>query len=245
VLRNQIRSADSRSHLKNQINEHQGALATCNVEEPGGNNNRFAVFVIILKSVVSIFHFTKVIRLRITSYSTFVMSSILIGSSNCARFYSAQNLSRFRPYTLARCTEFSSFVAIMEESTDKFFVISVIENFVSDRMRANPVGDVITVMEEVSNDFLGVVRDTANRLPDSKFGIVMPLQRPSLTWYQEEILTLRGSLERGLVSLKLDNVTRIDCISGLTQDFVDDKVHLTATSGKGFITFILSQAGKR
>jgi hypothetical protein len=70
----------------------------------------------------------------------------------------------------------------------------------------------------------------------------MPLQRPSLTWYQEEILTLRGSLERGLVSLKLDNVTRIDCISGLTQDFVDDKVHLTATSGKGFITFILSQA---
>jgi hypothetical protein len=44
------------------------------------------------------------------------------------------------------------------------------------------------------------------------------------------------------VDLKLDNVSRIDCISGLTQDFVDDKVHLTASSGKGFITFILSQA---
>jgi hypothetical protein len=44
------------------------------------------------------------------------------------------------------------------------------------------------------------------------------------------------------VDLKLDNVSRIDCISGLTQDFVDDQVHLTASSGKGFITFILSQA---
>jgi hypothetical protein len=170
------------------------------------------------------------------------MTNILIGSSNIARFYQAQNFSRFRPYTLARCTEFSSFTAIMGESTDKHFVISVIENFVSDCMKGSTVESVDKVMEDVARDFLDVIRAASIRLPESKFGVVMPLQRPSLPWYQDELLTLRDMLERGLINLKLNNVTRIDCISTLTQTFVDDQIHLTKASGKGFVTFILSQA---
>ncbi len=70
----------------------------------------------------------------------------------------------------------------------------------------------------------------------------MPLQRPSLPWYQDNLLTLRGALESGVLALKLDNVTKIDCISVLTQEFVGDQVHLTETSGVSFINFILSQS---
>jgi len=94
----------------------------------------------------------------------------------------------------------------------------------------------------VAREFLAVIRAASIRLPASKFGVVMPLQRPSLPRYQDELLTLRDLLERGLVDMKLDNVTRIDCISTLTQAFIDDQVHLTDASGKGFVTFILSQA---
>jgi hypothetical protein len=115
----------------------------------------------------------------------------------------------------------------MGESTDKHFVISVIKNFVSDRMKGSTVESVDKVMEDVARDFLDVIRAASIRLPESKFGVVMPLQRPSLPWYQDELLTLRDMLERGLINLKLNNVTRIDCISMLTQTFVDDQIHLT------------------
>ena len=170
------------------------------------------------------------------------MSNILIGSSNVVRFYKASSFSKFRPYTLARCTEFSSFVSIMDESSDESFVISVIENFVANRVRSDPAGDVAKIIEETAGDFLKVIKETAVRLPESKFAVVMPLQRPSLPWYQDNLLNIRGALESGLLALKLDNVTRIDCISVLTQEFVGDQVHLTETSGSSFINFILSQS---
>jgi hypothetical protein len=59
------------------------------------------------------------------------MSSILVGSSNIARFYRADAFKKFRPYTLMRCTEFSSFKSTMEDFTvsEKNLVLSVIENF--------------------------------------------------------------------------------------------------------------------
>jgi hypothetical protein len=172
------------------------------------------------------------------------MSNLLIGSSNIVQFYKAKDFDRYRPYTVARCTEIDSFVAIMEETTDSNVVISVIENFVSTLVRSNPTGDVAKLIEDTANKFLKIVTVTAVRLPETKFAVVMPLQRLSLPWYQEHILTLRTLLEDGISSLKLDNVARIDCISSLTQEFEPDQVHLTNKSGASFVTFILSQSEK-
>jgi|FrelakmetLWP11LW_1041352.scaffolds.fasta_scaffold10924_1 hypothetical protein len=170
------------------------------------------------------------------------MSNVLIGSSNIARFYKASKFTKFRPYTLARCTDYSSFIAIMGESTEESIVISVIENFLCNRVRAEPDGDIERIIGETTQDFLATIKEAALRLPDSKFAVVMPLQRPSLPWYQDNLLNLRGQLEVGLTDLHLDNVARIDCASILTQDFVDDKVHLTEKSGESFVNFILGQS---
>ena len=170
------------------------------------------------------------------------MSNLLVGSSNIVRFYKAQDFSRYRTYTVARCTEVNSFIAIMEEATDQNIVISVIENFVANTVRSNPSGEVAQMVEDTANNFLKIVKDAAIRLPDSKFAVGMPLQRPSLPWYQDIHLTLRSQLETGIVDMRLDNVSRIDCISILTQDFGPDQVHLTETSGKGFLNFILNQS---
>jgi len=169
------------------------------------------------------------------------MSNILIGSSNIARFYKAESFTKFRPYTLSRCTEYNSFQAIMDESTDKSFVISVVENFLSNRVKSDE-DDIAQIVEEVSSDFLETVRKTAIRLPDSRFAVVMPLQRPALDWYQNNLQELRSFIEDGLLEMKLDNVTKIDCISTITQQFAEDQVHLTEASGKSFLDFILGQA---
>jgi hypothetical protein len=89
---------------------------------------------------------------------------------------------------------------------------------------------------------LEIVRKTAIRLPDSRFAVVMPLQRPALDWYQNNLQELRSFIEDGLLEMKLDNVTKIDCISTITQQFAEDQVHLTEASGKSFLDFILGQA---
>jgi hypothetical protein len=131
----------------------------------------------------------------------------------------------------------------MEDFTvsEKNLVLSVIENFVSSKVRSNP--DVVTEMiEEASREFLEVLQSTAARLPDSNFAVVMPLQRPALSWYQESVHDLRSILEDGINSMKLDNVTKIDCISTITQQFETDEVHLTSSAGKCFLDFILGQA---
>jgi hypothetical protein len=170
------------------------------------------------------------------------MSNLLIGSSNIARFYKASSFTKFRPYTLSRCTDYSSFVAIMGETTDDNIVISVIENFVSDRVRSEPEGDIGQIINEAAQAFLSTVQEAAVRLPGSKFAVVMPLQRPALPWFQDNLLNIRGLLEAGVAGLKLDNVTRIDCTSVLTQEFIPDQVHLTEKAGQSFVNFILSQS---
>jgi hypothetical protein len=129
----------------------------------------------------------------------------------------------------------------MDESTDKSFVISVVENFLSNRVKSDE-DDIARIVEEVSSDFLEIVRKTAIRLPDSRFAVVMPLQRPALDWYQNNLQELRSFIEDGLLEMKLDNVTKIDCISTITQQFAEDQVHLTEASGKSFLDFILGQA---
>jgi hypothetical protein len=129
----------------------------------------------------------------------------------------------------------------MDESTEKFFVILVLENFVSNKVKTEK-DNSLKIIESVTKDFLEVIRSSATRLPDSKFAVVMPLQRPALDWYQDSLQELRSYVEDGLLGMKMDNVTKIDCISTITQQFAEDKVHLTEASGKSFLDFIFGQS---
>jgi hypothetical protein len=171
------------------------------------------------------------------------MSNILIGSSNVARFYRADLFTKYRPYTLVRSTEISSFRSAMEDATsaEKNFVISVIENFVSGKVQSKPDA-VVPMIKEATEEFFTIVQSAAIRLPESNFAIVMPLQRPSLQWYQDNIQEVKACMEEGINRLKLDNVSKVECISSITQQFIPDGVHLSDASGKGFLDFILGQS---
>ena len=111
------------------------------------------------------------------------MSNILIGSSNVVRFYKASSFSDVRQYTMVRCTEESSFKATMEDIEDKSdIVISTIENFIASRVLAAKE-DIGGIIGDVIKDFLTTINQAAERMPESRFAVVMPLQRPSLDWY--------------------------------------------------------------
>jgi hypothetical protein len=170
------------------------------------------------------------------------MSNILIGSSNVVRFYKASSFSNLRQYTLVRCTEEASFKATMEDIDGRNdVVISTIENFISTRVGAN-VQKAKEIIVKTIEDFLEVIEHTAERMPDSRFGVVMPLQRPSLEWYQNNLDEIKTAMADGIVKMKKDNVNKIECPSALSQAFEKDGVHLTKDAGKCFLTIILEQA---
>ncbi len=87
------------------------------------------------------------------------------------RFYKASSFSKFRPYTLTRCTEVSSFVSIMDESSDESFVISVIENFVANRVKSNPAGDVAKIIDQTTGDLLKVIK--TNQASERRFACLV------------------------------------------------------------------------
>ena len=78
----------------------------------------------------------------------------------------------------------------MLEPTDKFVVIQVLENLFEDAVKNN-VGADGAILEDVlmKTDkatiavVINLVRDTAVRLPETKFTLITPITRPSLEWY--------------------------------------------------------------
>jgi hypothetical protein len=170
------------------------------------------------------------------------MSNILIGSSNVVRFYKALNFSNLRQYTLIRCTEETSFKATIEDIEGKNdVVISTIKNFISTRVGVN-IQKAKEIIGKTVEDFLEVIEKAAERMPDSRFGIVMPLQRPALEWYQENLDGIKSAMADGIAKMKKDNVNKIECPSALSQIFEKDGVHLTKDAGNCFLTIILEQA---
>ena len=175
------------------------------------------------------------------------MANLLIGSSNVNRHYRTNDFSSYRKYEMVKCTQMSGFKVYMDgvAQTKKMVVISVVENFV-----VNAVGADVTspepLIDECIKDFLSSVVKTATRLPDTKFGIVMPLQRPALAWYQDRVASITEFIEEGIRAMISDkncnNVMKIECISSASQQFETDLIHLTKTSAKVFLDLILDQA---
>jgi hypothetical protein len=171
------------------------------------------------------------------------MANILVGSSDIVRFYSAPYFSGVRQYTVVRCTEEASFKATLEDIGDKSNVlISTIENFIASRVKSDKDKDIKDKVAETVIQFLATIKEAATASPQSKFAVVMPLQRPALKWYQQYLPEIESAVGEGICQMKLDNVARIDCISAFSQAFEKDGVHLIKQSGKSFLSLILDLA---
>jgi hypothetical protein len=102
------------------------------------------------------------------------------------------------------------------------------------------------LIEECLKEFVATIESTVARLPDTRIGVVLPLGRPALKWYQDRLDEITSKLKVGLGAVisgkKGKNLTRIECVSGASQQFQYDKIHLTPAAGQVFIEFVLSQA---
>jgi hypothetical protein len=177
------------------------------------------------------------------------MSNLLIGSSNVDRFYKATLFPNFRQYKMVKCTQMSGFSAYMNtlEARSKCVLISVIENFIVDAVGAD-ITEPENAINKCINDFLLIVQTTVIKYPKVKFGVVMPLRRPSLLWYQERVDLITKFLCDGvkeLISVKsVNNVVTVCCPLETSQQFDSDLVHLTKPSAKIFLETILESAEK-
>jgi hypothetical protein len=141
----------------------------------------------------------------------------------------------------------SGFEAYMQTlSADSTSVlISVFENFVADAVGADTV-EPETTIDKCIKDFLGTIFSTAVKLPNTKFGIVMPLGRPALPWYQERVEPITKFLNDGIRAMisdrSINSVSSIQCSHKTSQQFDKDNVHLTTTSAKDFLEFVLDAA---
>jgi hypothetical protein len=174
------------------------------------------------------------------------MANLFIGSSNVSRFYRAKDHSRFREYKVVKCTQVSGFKAYMESmDKDKSSVlISVIENFLIDAVGAD-VEKPEAAINECIDDFLKIVKETAIKLPNTKFAIVMPMRRPSIQWYQEKVELITKELAgkvKSMTGKKLVNIGSIECVAPASQLFEEDLTHLTMPSSKIFLDWILDLA---
>jgi hypothetical protein len=175
------------------------------------------------------------------------MANLLIGSSNVSRFYTTKQFKAYREYKMIKCTDIDSFKAHMIDIkvNIKCVVISVLENFVEDWVKDRTEEPEEPIVECI-NDFVETIANTIARLPGTKFGIVLPMGRPARDWYQTRLGDISSKLNLGIGSLVAsktgNNITKIECISAISQQFEHDNVHLTPAAGKAFVDFILGQA---
>ena len=169
------------------------------------------------------------------------MSYQIIGSSNVARFYKRNSFRDNKPYIVQKCTRVNAFELVMAETEADFIVISVIENFLVDAVGEDVVNGG-KLADQLIKDFVATLRATAERLPESKLAVVMPMRRPAVNWYDEQLPLIKRTLMTSIDELHLVNVGRIDCSLGSSQIFEKDGIHLTGASGENFIGIILGRA---
>jgi len=173
------------------------------------------------------------------------MLNLLIGSSNVYRYYTKTDFPDSRQYKMVKCTQMKGFTAYMENLVADNVLVSVFENFVVDAVGADVVGPE-SVIDACVKDFLGVILSAAVKHPQTKFGIVLPLRRPALAWYQERIDSITEFMLDGVKAMvsdkNINNVASIACNIETTQQFESDLTHLTKTSARVFLETILESA---
>ena len=169
------------------------------------------------------------------------MSYLIIGSSNVARFYKRNIFRDNKPYIVQKCTRANAFELIMSETEADFIVVSVLENFLVDAV-GEDVANGGNLVEQLIKDFAATLRATAERLPDTKLAVVMPMRRPAVEWYEEQLPMIKKTVATMIDELHLVKVGRIEGSLNSSQMFENDGVHLTKASGENFIGVILERA---
>jgi sulfur carrier protein ThiS len=144
------------------------------------------------------------------------MDRVIIGSSNVYRFYRPELYKDFKTYNVARCTDLTTFKAIMENLgvEETGVVVSVLENF----LERSIVGETETeaLLEGMGNtmtEFMKIVRNAASRLPNSKFILADPIKRPKCAPYQEHFEDILLAFGEGFDFRRMDNITRMEGIA--------------------------------
>ena len=174
------------------------------------------------------------------------MERLLIGSSNVAGFYDPSKFKEYPPYKMIKCTKVELFrVAVETIKDEKEVIISVIENFLCDAIRPlkDPTSDQIdSMVEGVLDDYVGVIKKAAIRLPNTRFALAQPILRPAHNWYMERFEGFCKLFINKVNSTGLENVSKLDTLSRMSQSFTADGIHLTADSGRTFVNMLLFNA---
>ena len=176
------------------------------------------------------------------------MANILIGSSNVARFYKADKFKDYRQYNMAKCTTIDSFRATMSEMEEGTAIISVFENIIVDVAKSH-VKDIPALEKAVLESIdsvLDTVQSVAEKMPNTKFAIVTPLERPAISWFQDKGEMIYDYIKKSMANIisKRDNTYTVECMCKSLQQFDKDGIHLTEDSGICFIEDILSKSEK-
>jgi hypothetical protein len=174
-----------------------------------------------------------------------MIGKVLLASSNVYKFHDDKGKIS-SSYKIIKCTQAETFEAHMTHlrEENKLVLISVVENFIADAVtnRAEPDAEIVFCLKS----FLKLIEDAALRLPGSKFGVAMPLQRPKHPWYQTRVEDITDKLMAGIKDMVTRNETAkvagIWCSPASSQDFEKDGVHLSVASGKIFVDAIISGA---
>ena len=173
------------------------------------------------------------------------MKVITIGSSNVHRFMKEITIETRDLISLQKCTQMSAFKVRMEEleETDEKILISVIENFICDKVGQEQVKEQIeTKIDEALKEFVEVLGETVKRLPKSRFVVIEPMARPAVQWYTEGLKAITNEYAKRINALQLINISVIKRCDLPKQIFDQDQVHLTKDSGKQFVESIMYYA---
>ncbi len=174
------------------------------------------------------------------------MQRLLIGSSNVARNYHEDKFKGYPPYKMIKCTKVEVFRAVMDDIKDeKEVIIAVIENFLCDSVR-NTLAITSDQIDEAINstlkEFIDIVSTAANKLPGTRFALAQPTLRPRDEWFMERYDGLCRTFVAGINSMNNENISKLDALSRLSQNFEDDQVHLTLESGATYVNCLLYNA---
>ena len=76
-------------------------------------------------------------------------------------------------------------------ATEKRVIISTIENFLCDAVKGlSDPQEITRTVKDVFTEFFDVVKETALRLPNTRFAMVGPMDRPAVAWYTADISDL-------------------------------------------------------
>jgi hypothetical protein len=86
---------------------------------------------------------------------------------------------------------------------------------------------------------MGVIHRTAIRLPQMRFALAQPIMQQRDNWFMERYAGLSRNFVSKTNALGMENVSKLEALSKMSQSFLDDQVHLTLDSGKTYINELL------